>query len=97
MDNKLTMSKQCALSAKEAESLLGSSRTSIASRSREGIAPLCSALLTSLAHQYAWVIGLVKQDQQRASKWTGFTFLRGEAMRARNVQPGDEKLQGEVP
>ncbi|KAK4822633.1 hypothetical protein QYF61_018585 [Mycteria americana] len=47
--NKLCTSQQRALTAKMATSLLGCVRQSMASRSREGILPLCSALV-----QHSW-------------------------------------------
>ncbi|KAK4821641.1 hypothetical protein QYF61_026108 [Mycteria americana] len=39
------MSRQCALAAQKANCTLGCTKRSVASRSREGILPLCSALL----------------------------------------------------
>ena len=45
VDTKLAMSQQCALEAKKVNSLLGYIRQSIASRLREVILPLCSALV----------------------------------------------------
>ncbi|GAB0193764.1 mitochondrial enolase superfamily member 1 [Grus japonensis] len=45
VDHKLNVSQQCALAAKRANSTSGCLKQSVASRSREVILPLCSALV----------------------------------------------------
>jgi len=52
MDEKLDTSQQCVLAAQKANSIMGCTKSSIASRSREGILPLCSALVRPHLESY---------------------------------------------
>jgi len=45
VDEKLNMTQQCVFAAQKASHILGSIQSSVASRAREGILPLCSALV----------------------------------------------------
>jgi len=45
VDEQLDRSQQCALAARKTDRILGCTTSSVASRLREGILPLCSALV----------------------------------------------------
>ncbi|PKU41420.1 hypothetical protein llap_8285 [Limosa lapponica baueri] len=62
----MTMSQQRALEAKKANGILGCTRKSVTSRSREVILPFCSPLLWSPQHRKD--MDLLEWVQQRATK-----------------------------
>jgi len=76
VDKKLNMTQQCALAAQKASRILGCIKSSVASRSREGILPLCCTLVRPhlescvqlWSPQHRKGMDLVERGQRRATK-----------------------------
>jgi len=78
VDKKLNMTPQHALTVQKANCILGCIKSPVANRSREGILPLCSALVRP--HQESCVqlwgsqhrkdMDLLERGQRRPQKWS---------------------------
>jgi len=105
LDEKLNMSRQCALAAQKANRILGCIKRSMASRSREGILPLYFTLMRPhlescvqlWSSQHKKDMDVLEPVQRRAMKTIrGMEHLSYED-RLRElglVQPGEEKAAG---
>ena len=102
VDDRLTMSQQCVLAANKANGFLGCIKMSVASRSREVLLSLYTALVRPHLEYcvHFWVPHFKKYEdllesvQQRATRMvrgTGTSVLREEAEGAGLVQPEEEK------
>jgi len=105
IDEKLNMSRQSVLAAQKVDCSLGCTKNRVASRSREGILPLCSALVRPhpesrvqlWSPQHRKDMELLERVQRRTTK-----MIRGlehvsyeeQAERVGAVQPGGEKTAG---
>jgi len=103
VDKKLNMNQQCALTAQKANHILGCIKSSVASRAREVILPLYSALVRppwspasssgALSTGKIWTVGVGPENATKMIRELEHLCYE-ERLRAGVVQPGEEKAVG---
>lgn len=98
VNTKMTMSQQCSLAAKNANSTLDCVRKKVTIRLKQVIFPLYSGLVRlhlEYCVKYKRDMHLPKQVKLRTTKVIkGWTIFHREAERAGTIQTGEEKAQG---
>ena len=105
VEEKLNMTQHCALADQKSNYILGCSKSRVVRRSREGILPLCSALvrpppevlhpsLESLAQDRHRPVGVGPEEGHQNVERVGTPLLWEMADRVGAVQPGKEKPVG---
>jgi len=78
VDNELTMNYQCALAVKKANVILGCIRKSVASRSREVLLPLYTALVRPHLEYSVQFLFSLKKRRLRGDLINVYKYLKGE-------------------
>ncbi|KAJ7400151.1 hypothetical protein BTVI_107836 [Pitangus sulphuratus] len=102
VDGKLNMSQHCVLTAHKTNSVLGYIKRSMASRAREVILPLCSAVVRPnleyctqfwcSQNKKKWKYWIKSRGGHKIDKGIGAPSVKRQAERVGAVQPEEEKI-----